>query len=121
MNSIEIRNDKAALGSFPFGSLDLDEEALAEVMGGKPGNFWHGLTQVVEGVGIVAAGVASIVAAPVTIPLAVTAGVAILAGAERTYDGVVEAYDARHTIDDGSPTRDPSNQQTGYARDALFF
>jgi len=121
MNSIAIKNNKTALGFFPVGSHELDEEALAEVMGGKPGSFWHGLTQIVEGVGIVAAAVATVVAAPVTVPLLVTAGTAAIAGAERAYDGAVEAYDARDTIDDGSPTRDPSNQQTGYARDALFF
>ena len=112
-------NSTAVIHEYAAGPSELSEEELAEVTGGRgKGNFWHGLTKVVEGVGIAAAGIATVVAGPVTVPLAVAAGVAVLAGAKEAVEGGVEAYDARNTIDDGSPTRE---QQTGYARDALFF
>lgn len=84
---------------------ELSEEQLALVMGG---DFWEGLAKAVAGVGAIAAAVAAVIVAPqITIPLAVTAATAALGGAKTAVDGAVEAYDDRHTWDDGAASRNP--------------
>lgn len=83
--------------------MELTEEQLALVLGG---DFWSGLGTAVAGVGAIAAAVVSLVVAPqITIPLALTAATAALGGAKTAVDGVVEAYDERHTWDDGAASR----------------
>jgi len=88
--------------------MELTEEQLAAVLGG---GFWEGLATAVVGVGAIAAAVVSLVVAPeITIPLALTAATAALGGAKTAVDGAVEAYDERHTWDDGAASR----SQTAY-------
>lgn len=85
------------------GPMELTEEQLAAVLGG---GFWEGLGTAVVGIGAIAAAVVSLVVAPqISIPLALTAATAALGGAKTAVDGLVEAYDDRHTWDDGAASR----------------
>lgn len=82
---------------------ELTEAELAAVFGG---GFWEGLATAVAGVGAIAAAIVSLVVAPeITIPLALTAATAALGGAKTAVEGAVEAYDERHTWDDGAASR----------------
>ena len=95
-------------------STELTQEELAAVLGG---GFWEGLATAVAGVGAIAAAVVSLVVAPqITIPLALTAATAALGGAKTAVDGAVEAYDDRHTWDDGAATR----VGTAYYHDTMY-
>jgi hypothetical protein len=69
------------------------------------GGFWTGVAKVIGGVAAVATAVAVVLTAPVSVPIVATAAIAVLAGAKTAVEGGVEAYDDRHTWDDGSPTR----------------
>lgn len=80
----------------------LTTEELALVAGG---GFWSGVAKVAAGVAVVAGAVVAVATAPVSVPLIATAAAAAIAGAKTAVEGGVEAYDDRHTWDDGSPTR----------------
>lgn len=81
----------------------LTAEELELVAGG---GFWSGALKLVGGVAAVATAVVAVATAPVSVPVIAVSATAAIIGTKAAVEGAVEAYDDRHTWDDGSPTRD---------------